>query len=406
MSAAVDLAVPPLAVLNERASAKWSSQEDGVLAMTIAEMDFPLAPPVVGVLRAAIERDDLGYAPADPAGCKRALAGFAERRLGWSPDPDQVAIVPDVITAVIVLCEALLRRGETIAMATPAYPPFFSILPRAGLEIAELPLDAEGELELAALEAALDAGARGLLLVNPHNPSGAVAGREHLARVAELCAEREAWVLADEIHAPLVLPGATHTPWLEVSDAAREFGFCLTSASKAFNLAGLKSAQIVTAAERTRAVLDRLPPLASAAGILGTLAAEAAFAEGDEWLGAVLGQLDANRAQLGDELAAKLPGVRWSEPAGTYLAWLDFRGLGLGDDPAAVLLERGRVALSSGPTYGSGGAGFARLNFATGPELLREGVDRIAAAVSELGEDETEDRADVGGEQRYDGDDQ
>ena len=382
MGGAIDLAVPPLAVLNERASAKWSSQADGVLAMTIAEMDYPLAAPVTAVLRAAIERDDLGYAPAEPLGCKQALAGFAERRLGWSLDPGQVAIVPDVISAVIVLCEALLRRGETIALATPAYPPFFSILPRAGLEIAELPLDADGELDLGALEETLDAGARGLLLVNPHNPSGAVASPARLARVAELCAEREAWVLADEVHAPLVLPGATHTPWLEVSDAAREFGFCLTSASKAFNLAGLKSAQIVTASARARAVLDRLPPLASAAGILGTLAAEAAFAAGDEWLDAVLAQLDANRSQLGAELATKLPGVRWTEPAGTYLAWLDFRPLGLGDDPAATLLERGRVALSSGPTYGSPGAGWARLNFATSPELLSEGIDRIAAALS------------------------
>jgi cystathionine beta-lyase len=378
---AIDLTVPSLAVLNERASAKWSSQEDGVLAMTIAEMDYPLADPVSAVLRAAIERDDLGYAPADPAGLKRALVGFAERRLGWSPDPEQVAIVPDVITAVIVLCEATMRRGETIAMATPAYPPFFSILPRAGLEIAELPLDAEGELELGALEEALAAGARGLLLVNPHNPSGSVAGAERLARIAELCAEREAWVLADEIHAPLVLPGAAHTPWLEVSDAAREFGFCLTSASKAFNLAGLKSAQIVSGSERGRAVLDRLPPLASAAGILGTLAAEAAYTDGDEWLDAVLAQLDANRRQLGEELAAKLPDVRWREPAGTYLAWLDFRALGLGEDPAAVLLERGRVALSSGPTYGNPGAGRARLNFATSPELLHEGVERMAVAV-------------------------
>ncbi|HEX3240564.1 MAG TPA: aminotransferase class I/II-fold pyridoxal phosphate-dependent enzyme [Solirubrobacterales bacterium] len=382
MSGAIDLSVPPLATLNKRASAKWSSQGDGVLAMTIAEMDFPLAAPVAAVLREAIERDDLGYAPADPVAAKRALAGFAERRLGWSPDPEQVAIVPDTITAVIVLCEALLRRGETIAMATPAYPPFFSILPRAGLEIAELPLDAAGELELGGLEEALAAGARGLLLVNPHNPSGSVASHERLGQVAELCAQHEAWVLADEIHAPLVLPGATHTPWLEVSDAAREFGFCLTSASKAFNLAGLKSAQIVTASARARAVVDRLPPLASAAGILGTLAAAAAFAEGDEWLDAVLAQLDANRRQLGDELAAKLPGVRWREPAGTYLAWLDFRSLGLGDDPAAALLERGRVALSPGPTYGGAGAGWARLNFATSPALLREGVERIATAVA------------------------
>jgi cystathionine beta-lyase len=381
VSLGIDLSVPPLAELNRRRSAKWSMQGEGTIAMTVAEMDFPLAAPVAAAVRAAVERDDVGYAPADHAPLGEAFAGFAARRLGWRVDPEQVLPIPDVVAGFVELCRALLRPGDAVALATPAYPPFFSELPAAGLRIAELPLGPGGEMDLGALEAALRGGARALILVNPQNPTGRVLSRATLERIAELCAEREAWVIADEIHAPLVLPGATHTPWLEVSDAAREWGISLVSASKAFNLAGLKAAQLITASARAREAAAGLPHHLFHAGMLGVVAAEAAFREGDEWLDAVLALLAANRERLAGALAAQLPDVRWDPPEGTYLGWLDCRELGLGDDPAARFLARGRVALSPGPHYGSAGAGFARLNFATSPELLDEAVGRLAAAV-------------------------
>lgn len=381
MSAEVNLQVPPPAELGARRSAKWSSQEPGVLAMTIAEMDFPVAAPIEAALRGAIDRHDLGYAPSTPTALRKAFAAFAQRRMGWGVDPQQVTLIPDVVVGVRELCGALLAPGDTVALATPAYPPFFAVLPGAGLGIRELASDERGEFELDDLEAALRAGARALVLVNPHNPTGRVIPAPRLAAIAELCAEHEAWVLADEIHAPLVLGDAAHTPWLEVSEAAREFGIVLISASKAFNLAGLKAAQLVTASPRARQAVAALPPLAGASGLLGVLAAEAAFGAGDGWLDAVLTQLTANRDLLAARLAAELPGVRFVSPEATYLAWLDCRGLDLGDDPAAHFLARGRVALSPGPTYGSAGAGFARLNFATGPELIEEGVRRMAAAL-------------------------
>lgn len=381
MSEAIDLRVPSLQALHSRRSEKWAGHDADVISMTIAEMDFPTAPPIAAALRAAIDRGDLGYPPADPTVLNEAFASFARRRMGWEVDPEQVVLIPDVVVGIVELCRALLRPGDSVALATPAYPPFFSELPRAGLRISELSLDADGEFELEDLDAALRAGARALILVNPQNPTGRVMPRSNLGRIAELCAERDAWVLADEIHAPLVLEGATHTPWLDVSDAAREVGVSLTSASKAFNLAGLKAAQMVTASTRAREAVRALLPVSSQAGLMGVIASEAAFLDGDQWLDAVLAQLAANRDQLGAELAARLPGVRWAAPEGTYLAWLDCRGLGLEEDPSARFLARGRVALGTGPRYGSGGAGFARLNFATGPELLAEGVRRMAAAV-------------------------
>ncbi|MSW53271.1 MAG: aminotransferase class I/II-fold pyridoxal phosphate-dependent enzyme [Actinobacteria bacterium] len=344
-------------------------------------MDFPVARPVKDALRAAIDRDDLGYAPDGIPELAAAFAGFAERRMGWRVDPEQVALIPDVMVGVAALAIALAGDAGAVAFASPAYPPFFAEPPRAGLRARPVPLAPGGEFDLDALRAELGTGTRVLLLANPHNPTGRVLPRSELEALAELCAEHDAWVLADEIHAPLVLTGAAHTPWLEVSDAARERGVSLISASKAFNLAGLKAALLVTASDRAREVVAALPPLGDHAGLLGIVGAEAAFAHGDPWLDAVLARLDANRTLLGERLAADLPEVVWSPPSGTYLAWLDCRALGLGDDPADAFLRRGRIALGQGPRYGDPGRGFVRLNFGTSPELVTEAVRRMASAV-------------------------
>jgi len=374
-------AVDDLATLAARRSDKWQ-QPPGVIASTIAEMDFALAPPVAEALHRAVDRHDLGYAPAVPRGLSDAFAEFAARRLDWRVDPEQVTLVPDVMVGLIELSRVLAGPGGAVAFATPGYPPFFRDLPQAGLEIRTLPLGGDGALDLAALDAALAGGVRVLILASPHNPTGRVLPRDELERIAETCAARDAWVLADEIHAPLLLGGARHTSWLEVSEAARERGIALTSASKAFNVAGLKTALVVTASAGARAAVARLPPLSDRCGLLGVVAAEAAFADGDAWLDAVLDQLASNRALLGERLAAELHGVAWTPPEATYLAWLDCRRLALGDEPGAAFLERGRVALSRGLDYGRPGAGFVRLNFGTSPELVRETVRRMAAALT------------------------
>jgi cystathionine beta-lyase len=377
----IDLSVRPLAELHDRRSEKWTGHDRDVLVSTIAEMDLPLAAPVRDALRAAIDRDDLGYAPEQIPALAAAFAGFAERRMAWRVDPEQVTLVPDVMTGVRGLATLLAGEAGAVAFASPAYPPFFSEPARVGLAPRPIPLRPGGEVDLDALRAELSSGTRVLLLANPHNPTGRVLPRDELEAIADACAEHDAWVLADEIHAPLVLPGAVHTPWLEVSDAARERGVSLISASKAFNLAGLKAALLITASDRARDAVASLPPLGDHAGLLGIVAAEAAFTDGDPWLDAVIALFDHNRTLLGERLAAELPEVRWSPPAGTYLAWLDCRGLGLGDDPAEPFLQRGRIALGQGPRYGAEGRGFVRLNFGTSPELVAEMVRRMAATV-------------------------
>jgi cystathionine beta-lyase len=212
------------------------------------------------------------------------------------------------------------------------------------------------------------------LLCNPHNPTGTVFTRDELAAVAQLASAHGVLVVSDEVHAPMTLPGATHTPYLSLT----ELGIALVSASKAWNLAGLKSALAVVDATE----LSAIPPHVSYhAGYFGVLASIAAYTDGAGWVDDLVAHLDAQRARLVDLLAAELPQVGYEPPQAGYLAWLDCRALGLGDDPSAAFLERGRVALSPGPTFGEQGKGFARLNFGTSGELLAEAVRRMRSAV-------------------------
>jgi cystathionine beta-lyase len=378
---AIDLTVASLDELHHRRSEKWSLHPPDVVSSTVAEMDFPVAEPIAQALREAIERSDLGYAVPASASLRRAFVGFAARRLMWSVDPEQITVVPDVMLGLLELCRLIAGPGDAIAFASPAYPPFFGLLPRVGARIVHVALHDDGRLDLGSLDEALAAGVRALVLASPHNPTGHVSTRGELAAIAEHCAEHGVWVLADEIHAPLTLPGAAFTAWLEVSDAAREIGVSLTSASKAFNVAGLKSALIVTASEHSRELVAGLAPQNDHSGLLGAIAAEAAFEHGDEWLDAVLAQLDANRAWLTSALPARVPEIAWRPPQATYLAWLDCSALGLGDEPADVFLQRGKVAVSRGLNYGPEGAGHVRLNFGTSPEHLNEMLTRMHAAL-------------------------
>jgi cystathionine beta-lyase len=372
------LTVPPLSELHKRRSEKWDPFPPDVLASTIAEMDYPVAEPIAQVLHDAINRHDLGYAYVATERMRHAFTGFAARRMRWEVDPGQIILIPDVMVGIIEVARVTAGTTGSIAFASPAYPPFLTELPAAGLVVHEIESLEQGRLNLQLLEAVLAQGTRVFLLANPHNPTGHTLSPDELNDIAQLCAMYDAWVIADEIHAPLVLAGATHTPWLAVSDAARERGVSLISASKSFNLAGLKAALIVTASERAREMTAQLPPMGERAGLLGVLAAEAAFADGDAWLDSVIRQLSQNRDLLVQQIPRALPSVAWTPPQASYLAWLDFRRAGLGDDPARELLMKGRVALSPGQEFGLSGTGFARLNFGTSREIVEDCIRRIA----------------------------
>jgi cystathionine beta-lyase len=342
-----------------RRSEKWTKYPPDVLPAWVAEMDFEPAPCVVDALVRAIERGDLGYI-GDVSGLLDAFAGFMERRLGWTVG--DVAIVCDVMVGIQ---EVVRHVGGPVVISPPCYPPYFAEIPR---EVVEVPLLEDFSLDFDGLDEAFAHGARALVLCHPHNPTGRVAPRSELERLASLA---DAWgvhVIADEIHAPLSF--GEFTSWANVS----ENGSVLTSASKAFNLPALKLAFVVGD------VATELPDhLRDHAGLLGVIASEAAFRDGDAWLDETIATIRSNHALVRDVLPADVR-VAFSPQAG-YLTWLDCRAAGLGDDPAAAFLERGRVALYSGLKFGAAGAGFVRLNVGTTPDVVEEAVRRLVRAL-------------------------
>jgi cystathionine beta-lyase len=372
------------ATLRRRRSAKWQLYPADILPAWVAEMDYPIADPIRRVLHAAIDDDDCGY--ADPHGLGDAFAPWARARWGWEVAKEDVSVVCDVVTGIAEVLRVATALGDSVVIEPPVYPPFASTIRQLGRVVVEAPLvraadDAGFSPDLTAIERAYAAGARAHLLCSPHNPTGTVYAPKALARIAELADRYDVLVLADEIHAPLTLPGSTHVPFPAVSAAAARRSIVLTSASKTWNLAGLKAAVMVASSALARAVLARLPPETPYhAGHLGILGARAAFREGDAWRESAVAIIDRNRTLLAELLREHLPRVRYVPPLAGYLAWLDCRELGLGSDPAAAFLERGKVALSSGPTFGSEGTGFARLNIATTRPLLEEAVRRMAVA--------------------------
>ncbi|WP_132837211.1 aminotransferase class I/II-fold pyridoxal phosphate-dependent enzyme [Streptomyces sp. BK205] len=369
--------------LRRRTSMKWRTYPEDVLPLWVAEMDVPLAEPVVRAVREAMELGDTGY-PAGTAYAE-ALAAFAAERWAWEGlAVEHTAIVPDVMMGIVEMLKLVSGPGDPVVVNSPVYPPFFPFVENMGRKVVEAPLGADGRLDLGVLEdtfgrLSAGGGRPAYLLCSPQNPTGAVHTADELAAVAALARTYGIRVVVDEIHAPLTAPGANFVPYLSVPGA--ENGLSLLSASKAWNLAGLKAAVAVAGPEAADD-LARLPEeVGHGPSHVGVLAHTAALREGGAWLDALLRGLDDNRRLLSGLLAEHLPAVRYTPGQATYLAWLDCRALGLGGDPAEVFLERGRVALNSGIPFGTGGEGFVRLNLATSPELITEAVRRMASAL-------------------------
>jgi cystathionine beta-lyase len=362
---------------------KWRTHPDDVLPLWVAEMDVPLAPPVVRAVTEALELGDTGY-PAGTAYAE-ALAAFADKRWGWGGlAVERTAIVPDVMLGVVEMIKLVTGPGDPVIVNPPVYPPFFQFVEHMDRQVVDASLGPDGRLDLGILEdsfrRAVAGGRRAAhLLCSPHNPTGTVHTAAELAAVAALADRYGVRVVADEIHAPLVAAGVDFVPYLSVPGGER--GLSLMSASKAWNLAGLKAA-LAVAGPAAAADLARLPEeVGHGPSHLGVIAHTAALRDGTAWLDALLTGLDDNRRLLTDLLAEHLPAITHRPGEATYLAWLDCRALGLGDDPAADFLERGRVAVNSGLPFGTGGAGHVRLNLATSPEIVEEGVRRMAAAL-------------------------
>ncbi|TVZ03028.1 aminotransferase class I/II-fold pyridoxal phosphate-dependent enzyme [Trebonia kvetii] len=377
--------------LRARGSWKWAKGGPGVIGAFVAEMDFGVARPVEEALLGVIERRELGYlsqraSDAMAAACAR----WQRERYGWEVDPERVRPLPDVITGLAAAISVFSRPGSPVILPTPAYMPFLTWPATLGREIIQVPMAADGGryvLDLDGIAAAFKRGGHLLVLCNPSNPVGRVYGAEELAAVAGVVEANGGRVFADEIHAPLLYPGGRHIPYASLSEATARHTVTGTAASKGWNLPGLKCAQLVLSNDAD-AVLwaERGFTFEHGTSTPGAWAAAAAYRDGGDWLADVVGYLDGSRLLLAELLAARLPEIGYRPPAGTYLAWLDCRGLfaarGIEENPADFFLERGRVLLTDGAACGDAGQGHVRLNFATPRPILAEMVRRLADAVN------------------------
>lgn len=380
-----------ISALRRRRTVKWRAVDDDVLAAWVAEMDFGIAAPVREAVAEAVAREDFGYPDNDDrTGLPEAFAAYAALTWGWHVDPARVGLVPDVVRGIELALEAFSPHGAGVVVPVPSYPPFFEVVERSRRPVVPVPLttaDVPSDrpiLDMDAIARALAAGARTVLLCNPYNPVGRVFTRPELLELAGIVDFYGARVIADEIHGPLVMPGETHIPYASIHPSAAAHTVTVTSASKAWNLAGLKCAQVVLGDAGTAATWWSLPDIArNGATTLGIAAQIAAYDHGGPWLAGTLAYLDGNRRALGDALAARLPELGYRSPEGTYLAWLDCRPLGL-TDPTTFFLDKGRVALADGRRFGEVGQGFVRLNLATSRAILDDIVGRMADAVDAL----------------------
>lgn len=374
--------------LRAAGSLKWSAFP-GQLPAWVAEMDFGLAAPITERLLELVSTAQVGYLPShlvDELGL--ACRDFLAMRHGWDVPAEWIRPVVDVLTALEATVRHFTPAKGRIVVPTPAYMPFIMLPAMYGRELVQVPMirdEASWELDFAALGEALSAGDL-LVLCNPHNPIGKVYTREELLRLSSVVEACGARVFSDEIHAPLVYDGARHVPYASVSDAAARHTVTATSASKAWNLAGLKAAQIIfsNAADYELWVAEE-PFAEHGASTFGVAANIAAYTQGMPWLEGVIGYLDRNRRLLGRLLQERLPQARFVVPEGTYLAFVDCTELDFGDftgTPTEFFAAHARVALTEGGLCGDVGAGWVRLNFATPAPILHRIVEHMAASLA------------------------
>ena len=370
-----------LAELRKRKSVKWRHFPSDVLPLPVAEMDFPTAPKIKAALTDMVERSDTGYLGPFPE-LFDAFANFSAKRWGWQVDTKQMRIATDVGVGIVEIMRTLIKPGEKVMLNSPVYENIWRWVSEVHATTVDTPLSEDNlsyKLDLAAIEKEYQNGVKVHILCHPHNPVGVIFSKDQLSDLADLAKKYQVVILSDEIHAPLTYDAKTFTPFLNVSQNAKEVGITITSASKSFNLAGLKCALIITDSTKLQERINVMPPAVTwRASLFGAVASTAAYAESVDWLDGVLITLDQNRKLVEKLIATKAPAIKYRIPDFGYLAWLDLSALALGEDPAAVILEKGKLAVNGGVLYGPKHKSFVRLNFGTSPEIITEAFDRLA----------------------------
>ncbi|MBI2800410.1 MAG: putative C-S lyase [Gammaproteobacteria bacterium] len=369
-----------------RASMKWRTYAPDVIPAWVADMDFDIAPAIREALTDAVARSDLGYPlPYARSGLDEVFCTRMQTRFNWHIEPRQVEFFSDVVQTIYLSLLNLTQPGDGVVIQTPIYPPFLTSVAETGRRAVISPLvqgAASYAIDFDALAARIDAGTKLLLLCHPHNPTGRAFNRDELMALAALALKHDLIVIADEIHADLMLDARPHIPFASLGPEIAARTITLTSPSKPFNIAGLCLACAVFGSDALKRRFATIPAhVRGGRSALGIQAARAAWTAGQPWLDETLAKLRANRTRVAGFVASHWPTVRHAPPEATYLAWLDCRELRLGAEPFKFFLNRARVALSEGPAFGEAGRGFTRLNFATSPTILDEVLTRMEAAL-------------------------
>ena len=370
-------------------SVKWNYFPEDVLPLWVADMDFQSPPAVLEALHQRVAHGIFGYG-LPPADLAEIVTARLQRRYGWKPEAKQISYVPGVVSGVNLALRAVCQPGDAVIVNTPAYPPFFSAPESANLRCVCNPLvqNADGSyaLDFERFEVQIQQEkVKAFILCNPQNPTGRVFTHEELLHLAEICLRNKVIIISDEIHCDIIFDQNRHIPIASFAPEIADRTITFMAPSKTFNMAGLyASVAIIQNADLSESFKRVKRGIISGPDLLALTAARAAYKDGDAWLEELLVYLQGNRDWLAEVLPEKLPGVRYSKPEGTFLAWLDWREVGLEGNPQQFLLKEARVGLNDGLEYGSDGAGFVRLNFGTQRAILREAVERMSAALKRV----------------------
>jgi cystathionine beta-lyase len=378
------------APIDRRAAAdcrKWNRYPADTLPMWVADMDFAVPEPIQAALRTRLAHPVFGYA-GPPASLIEAILEMLEVRHGWKVAPEAIVMLPGVEPGFNMALRGLLSPGDGVVVQTPIYAPILAAPLHWGQRRIEVPLKpiASGfSADLPALENAFaEKGTKAFLLCNPHNPTGKVYDADELSVIAASCLRHNVLIISDEIHGDLVYEGGRHYPIALLAPEIAERSITLMSASKTYNIAGLKAAfAIIPNAALRQAFVSARAGMVDSVNLMGLVATEAALRECKAWRHALLIYLQENRDFLASEIAQRFPMIGYQPPQASFLAWLDCRGIALAVEPAQFFLERARIAVSAGEEFGTLGAGHIRLNYGCRRATLAASLDRLEQALND-----------------------
>lgn len=370
---------------------------DDVIPMWVADMDFPVAKPIVEALKKRAEHEFYGYTKAS-ANVIQSVVDRMWNKYAWKIKPEWVVFTPGVVSALNIIVRMLTHPGDEIILQEPVYYPFFPAVTFSGCQIVNNQLkliNGRYEMDYEDLEHQfhsrigtfpVSGRIKAIMLCNPHNPVGRLWSKEELTRLGDIAIKHGVVVISDEIHCELLFKDHQHTPFASISEEFEQNSIVCMSPSKTFNLAGLQASSIIIPNKNLRHLfINTRTGILPEPNLFGYTALEAAYRFGDEWLDQLLDYLQGNLDFLLKYFANRIPKIKVIKPQGTYLIWLDCRDLGMDDMTLRNFMrDKAKVGLDDGFLFGSGGSGFQRMNIACPRPILEEALIRIETMVNKL----------------------